>query len=93
MRYYLIGVYASGVVSPIGVSGHGLVAANRAKAWQITGGFPREMLRIAKPGAWRGYMLAVDDKGVNTGEALNIERGALTETAFNNMLDHIWGDS
>jgi len=87
-KFHLIAGIHAGEAYPIGVDGKTLAEANSALNWQTgPGGFPPGDYRICFPHSFvRGVMVC---KG--TGEQFRMTRGAITEKAFTEMLDEIWG--
>lgn len=84
-KLYVIGVYGYKNCSLLHTDGRTLEECRRAIAWQNSPtpcGIP---FHICKPTDERGVFASIE-----TGNHFAINRGALTEEAYNRALDEIW---
>lgn len=86
-KFYLIAVYDDGLISPIGTVGYDAKRVASQRRWQEQGQFQGVVYHTCQPHTFaRGVMQCQ-----GTGKMLRMERGALTERAFAEYLDSIWG--
>lgn len=84
MRFFLLYKNTNGC----SIIQHGMTLKDMqsALAWQKQGGFNPADYAIAKPTSERGVF-----EDVETGERLTPHRGAYTESAFNHVMERLWG--
>ena len=86
-KYYLIAVYSDGLICPMGTTGYDSKRIESQRKWMLQGEWTDTEFLICTPHTFiRGVMLC---RG--TGHQYRISRGALTEKAFTEYLDSIWG--
>jgi hypothetical protein len=84
MKFFLIFIQSNGC--SIIARSMTLGEMQRALSWQKQGGFNPDAYIIAKPTGERGVFADVE-----TGVRVTPHRGAYTESAFNHVIDTIWG--
>ncbi len=86
MKLYLMSLSEGETVVPIGTEAKTDAEVTQALAWQVRGGFKREDYRVCFAHTFvRGVMCC---RG--TGKQYWMWRGALTQAAFDSMLESIW---
>lgn len=84
MKFFLI--YKNENGCSIIAKGMTIAEMQGALSWQKQGGFNPNDYLIAKPTGERGVFADIE-----TGEKMTPHRGVYTESAFNHVIDMIWG--